>query len=68
MHALLLAPELEVEPLGELEIKLDRRALEGPLQRVADGNVDLGAVEGSVARVEVPFAGVLLVEGCTELL
>lgn len=68
MHALLGTPELQVEPLRKLEVELDRRALEGALERVADGDIDFGAVEGSVAGIEVPFAGVLFVEGFSELL
>lgn len=59
---------LEVEPLGELEVELDGGALEGALEGVADGDVDFGAVERAVAGVELPFAGVLFVEGSAELL
>ena len=56
---------LEVEPLGQL----NRRALEGaPHWCVADGDVDLGAVESAVARVDLPLAGVVRVEGFRELL
>ena len=55
---------LEVEPLGQL----NRRALEGAPQRVANGDVELGAVESTVARVDLPLAGVVRVEGFLELL
>ena len=46
---------LEVEALGELEVELVGRALEGALEGVADGDVDLWAVEGAVAGVELPL-------------
>ena len=59
---------LEIEPLGQLEVELDRRALEGALQRVADRDVDLGPVEGAVARVQLPLAWVELVEAGAQLL
>ena len=59
---------LEVESLRQLEVELDRCALEGALEGVADRDVDLGAVERAVAWVELPFAGVVLFEGLFELL
>ena len=50
---------LEVEPLGKLEIQLDSRALEGPLQSVFDRDVYLWSVERSVSRVDLPISGVM---------
>ncbi|RUP48071.1 hypothetical protein BC936DRAFT_145001 [Jimgerdemannia flammicorona] len=47
---------LELEPLGELEVQLDRRALVLAFQRIADRNVNLRAVEGAVAGVQLPTA------------
>ena len=44
----------QVEPPGQLEVKLDGGALVLPLERVLQGDVDLGAVEGAVAGVELP--------------
>ena len=58
----------EVEPLGELEVQLDRSALEGALERVTDGDVDLRTVESAVSWIELPFTGVFFVEGTAELL
>lgn len=58
---------LEVEALGELEVELDRCALERPAERIADGNVDLRPIERAVARVELPLAGILLIKGTLEL-
>lgn len=59
---------LEVEPLGELEIQLDRRALEGPFQSVLDRDVYLGAVERPVSWVHLPFSRVMFLERFPELL
>lgn len=59
---------LEVETLRELEVELDRRALEGPTERITDGDVDLGSVERAVSGVQIPLARVLLVEGSLQLL
>lgn len=59
---------LEVEPLGELEVQLDGRALEGSLQRVTDRDVNFGAVERAVAWIEIPFAWVFFVQGAAQLL
>ena len=59
---------LEVEALGELEVELDRRALERAAERVADLDVDLGPVERTVAGVELPLAGVVRVERLLQLL
>lgn len=58
---------LEVETFGELEVELDRRALERPAERVADGDVDLRPVERAIAWVELPLAGILLLEGTRQL-
>ena len=68
LHLLVIRPVLQVEPLRELEVELDRRALVRALQGVADRDIDLGAVERAVARVELPFAGIVLFEGLFELL
>ena len=59
---------LEVEALGELEVELDGRALERPAEGVANLDVDLGAVERAVARIELPLARVLRLEGLLQLL
>ena len=65
---LVRATVFEVEPLRELEVELDRGALERPAESVADGDVDLGAVECTVAWVDLPLAGVELLERLLELL
>jgi hypothetical protein len=54
---------VELESLRELEVELDRRALVLALEGVLDGDVDLGAVESTVSRVDVPLARDELVEG-----
>ena len=59
---------LQLEPFGELEVELDGGALEGALERVADRDVDLGAVEGTIAWVDLPLAWVLFLESLFELL
>ena len=59
---------LEVEPLRELEIQLNRRALEGPLQSIFDRDVYLGTVERSVSRVHLPFPRVVFLERFRQLL
>ena len=59
---LIRATVLEVEPFGELEVKLDGRALERTAKRVANLDINLGTVERAVSGVELPFAGVVLVE------
>ena len=46
------ADVLEVEPLGHLEVQLDRPALPGPSEGVLQVEVDLRSVEGSVALVD----------------
>ena len=58
---------LQVEAFRQLEVKLDRRALERPAERVADGDVDLGPIERAIARIEVPLAGIPLVECALQL-
>ena len=50
----LLVDVAQVEPPGQLEVKLDGGALVLSLERVLQGDVDLGAVEGAVAGVELP--------------
>ena len=52
----------QVETLRELEVELDRRALVLATEGVRDGDVDLGAVEGAVTRVDGPRARHKLVE------
>ena len=59
---------LEVEPLGELEVELDGRALERATERILDFDVDLGAIECTVTRVELPLARVELVQRLGQLL
>jgi hypothetical protein len=58
----------QIETLGQLEVELDGRALERAPEGVADGDIDLGAVEGAVTRIELPLSGVVLVEGLGKLL
>ena len=41
-------------PDGKLEVELDGGALVLPLQRVWEGDVDLGTVESPVAGVQLP--------------
>ena len=50
----LLVDVAQVEPPGQLEVKLDGGALVLSLERVLQGDVDLGAVEGAIAGVELP--------------
>ena len=58
----------EAEVLGLEEVELDGGALPVTAEAIDDGDVDLGAVERAVARVELPFAGIVLFEGLFELL
>src|ERR671919_993656 len=44
---------LELEPLGLLEVDLDRRVLPAASQRVLDVHVDLGTIERAVAGVQL---------------
>ena len=59
---------LELKAFRELEVELDRRALERAAQGVTDLDVDFGAVERAIAGVELPFSGVVRVEGFLQLL
>lgn len=59
---------LEVEPLRELEIQLNRRALEGPLQSVFDRDIYLGTVKRSVTRVDLPPPRMVFLERLRQLL
>src|SRR5499425_378129 len=43
---------LAVEPVGQVQVDLDRGELPGTSQGIVHVDVDLGSVEGSVARVE----------------
>lgn len=61
VYVVVRAAVFEVEALRELEVELNRGALEGTAESVADGDVDLGTVERAVARVELPLSGILLV-------
>ena len=58
----------ELELFRKLEVELDCCALERSVQRVPDGDVNLGTVESTIGRVEVPLSRVLGVEGLLELL
>jgi hypothetical protein len=51
-----------------LEIELYGRTLERSAEGVTNGDVDLGAVECTIARVDLPFAWILLIECFGELL
>jgi len=62
------AAVLQVEPLRQLEVELEGRALEGALECVLDMHIDLGTVERAVAWVELPLSGELAVEHPCELL
>ena len=59
---------LQVEPFGQLEIELNRGALEGTLQCIFDRNVDLRAVESTIARVQLPLPMIKLVKSFRKLL
>ena len=59
---------LEVEALRQLEVELNGRALERPAERIANLDVDLGAVERAVARVQLPRAREVTVQHARELL
>ena len=63
-----LSAVLEIEPLGQLEVELDGRALERAAEAVSDADVDLRPVESAVARVDLPLSGILLLERLFELL
>lgn len=59
---------LQTEALRQLEVELDSSTLEGTTKGITDGDIDFGAVESTVTWVELPLAGVLLLEGFLELL
>lgn len=59
---------LQIETLGELEVELDGSALVGSFEGVLDSDVDFWTVEGTVARVELPFAWLEAVEDRLKLL
>eukprot|EP00038_Savillea_parva_P007110 m.167860 g.167860 ORF g.167860 m.167860 type:complete len:388 (-) comp12888_c0_seq1:1202-2365(-) len=46
--------KLELESFWQLKVELDGGALEGSLQGVANLNVNLGTVKGTISRVERP--------------
>ena len=50
MRGVVLARVREVKPFGRVVIELDRAQLPVPANRVGDGKVDLGPVEGAVPR------------------
>lgn len=52
---------LQVEAFGKLEVKLDSSTLERTAKSIADSNVDLGTIESSISRVELPFTWVVCV-------
>lgn len=60
--------EAQVEALRQLEVELDRRALELAPQRVADRDVDLRPVKRTVAGIQLPLAWVVLLERLRQLL
>lgn len=66
--SLVRAAVLEVEALGQLEVKLDGRALVRALERVADSDVDLGPVERAVSGVDLPLARIELLKRAFQLL
>ena len=47
--------EEQLKAVGELEVELDGGALVTLSHGVADGDVDLGAIEGAISRVELPL-------------
>ena len=59
---------LQVEALRQLEVKLDSGTLERAIQRILDRDINLRTVESAVARVDLPLARVLFIEGLGELL
>jgi hypothetical protein len=46
----------KVESLRKLEVELNGSALISTLKRILDGNVYLRAIEGTIARINIPFA------------
>ena len=59
---------LEIKPLRELEIQLNRGALEGPFQSIFDRDIYLGAVKRSIPRTNLPVSRVVLLKRFRELL
>ena len=49
------ADVLELEPLGQLVVELHRTQLPTAAQRVLDVKIDLGAVKGTLPRLQYPF-------------
>lgn len=62
------AAVLEIKALRQLEVELDCSALERAFEGIFNGDVDLGAVECSVAGVDLPFAGLEALERFLQLL
>lgn len=58
---LLSGAVFEVKTFRKLEVELDRGALEGTTERIANGNVDFGTVKRAISRINVPFTWVVLV-------
>jgi hypothetical protein len=58
----ILGAVLEVELLGQLEVKLDGGALELTSERIGDGDIDLRTVESAITRVELPLGASGLLE------
>lgn len=58
----------ELETLGQLEVELDCRALVCAPKRVADLDVNLGAIERAVSWIFLPLSGLEFVECITQLL
>lgn len=54
---------LEGEVLGLLEVKLDGGALPRSVEAVQHSDINLGAVEGTITRVELPRDTTILVRG-----
>ena len=55
-------PVLEVEALRKLEVELDGGALKRAAQGIANGDVNLWAVEGAITWVQVPFTGIMFLK------
>jgi SHS2 domain-containing protein len=53
---LIVTSVFKVESLRKLEVELNGSALISTLKRILDGNVYLRAIEGTVARINIPFA------------
>lgn len=68
VNLILSGAVFEVESFGELEVKLDGSALEGTVESIADFDVDLRTVEGTVSGIQLPLAWVVGVEGLCQLL